>query len=112
MSKCSLFPEKQSLLFVLPSLVDFTAWYRTSKRRNRFYQHLEMFLRQESTNLCQRDHLSYRSYFQPVKCVVDGDLCERYSNLPPAKQQELAQDIGRTPVEITKKLETTRTNIL
>jgi splicing factor 3B subunit 3 len=37
-----------------------------------FYQHLEMFMRQEHANHLARDHLSFRSYFAPVKNVVDG----------------------------------------
>jgi splicing factor 3B subunit 3 len=73
-----------------------------------FFQHLEMFMRQECVNLAQRDHLSYRSYFQPVKNTIDGDLCERYGTMPYAKQKELADDVDRTPAEIMKKLEETR----
>jgi splicing factor 3B subunit 3 len=38
-----------------------------------FYQHLEMFMRQEFASAVGRDHLSYRSYFAPVKSVVDGE---------------------------------------
>ena len=73
-----------------------------------FYQHLEMFMRQELPTLCQRDHLSYRSYFQPVKHVIDGDLCERFTALPVGKQKEFGADVDRTPAEIAKKLEDTR----
>ena len=32
-----------------------------------FFQHLEMHLRAEQPSLCGRDHLSYRSYYMPVK---------------------------------------------
>ena len=49
-----------------------------SKDEAGLFQHLEMFLRQEYTNLCHRDHLSFRSYFTPVKSVIDVTLCERY----------------------------------
>lgn len=73
-----------------------------------FFQHLEMFLRQESPSLCQRDHLSYRSYFMPVKETVDGDLCERFAQLPVAKQKEFAADADRTPAEVLKKIEDAR----
>lgn len=73
-----------------------------------FYQHLEMFMRQESPNLCQRDHLAYRSYFVPVKNTIDGDLCERFAALSVAKQKEFAASVDRTPAEIMKKLEDTR----
>jgi splicing factor 3B subunit 3 len=84
----------------------------TSKEDLNFFQHLEMFMRQEWPNLCQRDHLSYRSYYQPVKDIVDGDLCERYGCIPYNKQKELADDLNRTPAELMKKLEETRNALL
>ncbi len=73
-----------------------------------FFQHLEMYMRQEYGSLCQRDHLSYRSYYQPVKLVVDGELCARFSALPSNKQRDFAANIDRTPAEIFKKLEEMR----
>lgn len=79
-----------------------------SKEEVSFFQHLEMFMRQEYTNLCQRDHLSYRSYFAPVKSTVDGDLCERFATLSYNKQKEFGDDVDRTPAEIIKKLEELR----
>eukprot|EP01035_Chromulina_nebulosa_P017475 gene17475-23027_t len=33
----------------------------------------EMFVRQENPSLCQRDHLSYRSCYQPVKDTIDEE---------------------------------------
>lgn len=82
-----------------------------SKEDVSFFQHLEMFMRQESENLCQRDHMSYRSYYQPVKDTIDGDLCEKFASISYEKQKELAEAIDRTPAEIIKKLEDLR-NIL
>lgn len=79
-----------------------------SKEEVSFFQHLEMFMRQEFTNLCQRDHLSFRSYFQPVKHTVDGDLCERFVSMPYAKQKEFGDDVDRSPADIVKKLEELR----
>ena len=79
-----------------------------SKEEVSFFQHLEMFMRQEFTSLCQRDHLSYRSYFQPVRHTIDGDLCERFVSMSYAKQKEFADDVDRSPSEIIKKLEELR----
>ena len=113
MQKCSLFPLKEETLIAVTVTGGIFAFVPFSSKEDiNFYQHLEMFLRQETPNLCQRDHLSYRSYFHPVKDVIDGDLCERFSALPPAKQQELSSDIDRTPTEIMKKLEDTRSILL
>nr|CAH7759750.1 unnamed protein product [Callosobruchus chinensis] len=86
-----------------------------------FFQHLEMHMRSENPPLCGRDHLSFRSYYFPVKRhanmiffffsqnVIDGDMCEQYNSLDPAKQKSIASDLDRTPAEVSKKLEDIRT---
>ena len=43
-----------------------------------FFSHLEMHMRQEQPPLAGRDHLAFRSFYFPVKDVIDGDLCEQY----------------------------------
>jgi splicing factor 3B subunit 3 len=75
-----------------------------------FFQHLEMLLRQEEATLSLggRAHLSYRSYYHPVKCCIDGDLCEQFSLLSVDRQQELASQMDRTPHDILRKLEDLR----
>ena len=42
-----------------------------------FFQHLEMYMRQEHATLCGRDHLHYRSYYIPVKVCVCVHACVR-----------------------------------
>ncbi|KAL0270480.1 UNVERIFIED_CONTAM: hypothetical protein PYX00_007877 [Menopon gallinae] len=81
----------------------------TSREDHDFFQHLEMHMRSENPPLCGRDHLSFRSYYYPVKNVIDGDLCEQYNSIDPAKQKSIAEDLDRTPSEISKKLEDIRT---
>lgn len=44
-----------------------------------FFQSLEQHLRSEDAPLAGRDHLIYRSYYVPVKGVIDGD-CEYLRN--------------------------------
>lgn len=39
----------------------------TSHEDQDFFQHLEMHMRSENSPLCGRDHLSFRSYYFPVK---------------------------------------------
>ncbi|XP_065160888.1 splicing factor 3B subunit 3 isoform X2 [Atheta coriaria] len=80
----------------------------TSHEDHDFFQHLEMHMRSENAPLCGRDHLSFRSYYFPVKNVIDGDLCEQYNSMEPAKQKSLAIDLERTPAEVSKKLEDIR----
>uniref|UniRef100_A0A914BUT0 Cleavage/polyadenylation specificity factor A subunit C-terminal domain-containing protein n=1 Tax=Acrobeloides nanus TaxID=290746 RepID=A0A914BUT0_9BILA len=74
-----------------------------------FFQTLEMHLRVDFPPLCGRDHLAFRSFYAPVKFVIDGDLCEQYSILEPSKQREIADNLGRKPAEVIKKLEDLRT---
>jgi len=77
-----------------------------------FLQHLEMILRTERPPLCGRDHLAFRSFYQPCKMVIDGDLCELYSSLTPEKQKFVAGELDRTPAEVLEKLEDVRNRIL
>ncbi|WBW74987.1 U2 snRNP-associated protein, WD repeat protein Sap130 [Schizosaccharomyces osmophilus] len=71
----------------------------------RFFQQIEFFLRKEVPLLSGRDHLAYRSYYAPVKGVIDGDLCEMYYHLPREKQEVIASELDRTVAEISKKIE-------
>jgi len=41
--------------------------------------------------------------------VIDGDLCEQYNTLDPAKKKSIAEELDRTPAEVSKKLEDIRT---
>jgi splicing factor 3B subunit 3 len=92
-----------------------------------------MHLRTEYTSLCGRDHASFRSYYYPIKVsnyflfsiffclrfnsfnlfyiksVIDGDLCEKFSNLDSARQKTIAEELDRTPNEVLKRLEDIRT---
>ena len=77
----------------------------TSMEDHDFFQHLEMHLRGENPPLCGRDHLSYRSSYYPIKNVIDGDLCEQFNTLEPHKQKSIAEELDRTPAEVSKKLE-------
>lgn len=81
----------------------------TSREDYDFFQHLEMHMRNENPPLCGRDHLSYRCHYYPVKNVIDGDLCEQFTSLEPAKQKSISTDLSRTTTEVAKKLEDIRT---
>uniref|UniRef100_A0A8D2KJR1 Splicing factor 3B subunit 3 n=1 Tax=Urocitellus parryii TaxID=9999 RepID=A0A8D2KJR1_UROPR len=81
----------------------------TSHEDHDFFQHVEMHLRSEHPPLCGRDHLSFRSYYFPVKNVIDGDLCEQFNSMEPNKQKNVSEELDRTPPEVSKKLEDIRT---
>lgn len=71
LQKCTLIPGGwESLLYTTLSgtvgvLVPFT-----SHEDHDFFQHLEMHMRSENPPVCGRDHLSFRSYYYPVKVNI------------------------------------------
>jgi splicing factor 3B subunit 3 len=77
-----------------------------------FFVHFEMYLRLENLSVVGRDHLSYRSYYVPVKDVIDGDLCEEYGKLGYKQQKSLSDELDRSTSEIIKKLEDMRNKIM
>mmetsp|Transcript_25938 Transcript_25938/g.103710 ORF Transcript_25938/g.103710 Transcript_25938/m.103710 type:complete len:178 (-) Transcript_25938:209-742(-) len=86
----------------------------TKSRDDRdFFVMLEMHLRQDYPHfLTGRDHVAFRSAFMPVKHVVDGDLCDAFTDLPLATQKTIAADLDRTPAEVAKKIEDARHRLL
>lgn len=55
-------------------------------------------------NLLGKDHLKFRSYYNPLKNVVDGDLLERFYEFAATVKIKVAKEVDRTPKEIEKKL--------
>jgi splicing factor 3B subunit 3 len=84
----------------------------TSRDDVDFYTQLEGSLRTEAERPTGRDPQSYRSYYAPVKHVVDGDLCSAFASLEYAKQTKVAGKVDRSVGEILKKLEDTRNALL
>ncbi|KAF2416427.1 hypothetical protein EJ08DRAFT_654729 [Tothia fuscella] len=76
-----------------------------------FFQNLEGELRKEDAPLAGRDHLSYRSYYVPVKGVIDGDLCERYLVLPRGVKEQIAGGLDRSVREVERKIGDMRTRV-
>ena len=80
-----------------------------------FFSSLEARLRSDApgaTQLAGRDHASWRASFYPSRHVVDGDLCERFSQLPAAARAAIAKALDRTPLEVVRKLEDARNSVL
>lgn len=65
----------------------------TSRRQHKMFQQLELQLRSDDKPLSGRDHLAYRSYFAPVKSMIDGDLIERFLVLSRDKRESIAAQI-------------------
>ena len=49
-----------------------------SRRDFKMFQQLELELRKDDQPISGRDHLAFRSYYNPVKSFIDGDLIERF----------------------------------
>jgi len=81
-----------------------------------------------SGGLCIRHHQSYRSYFQPAKGTIDGDLLLTYKLMSKAQQTDIAESLSKlilnseeeavsnasklTPHHIMERIDATMTNIL
>ena len=84
----------------------------TSRDDVEFYSSLEGFLRQDLARPTGRDPQEYRSYYAPIKHVIDGDLCDAYNLLPYEEKQKIAERLDKTVGEVVKKLEETRNALL
>ncbi|KAK8190224.1 CPSF A subunit region-domain-containing protein [Phyllosticta capitalensis] len=76
-----------------------------------FFQSLEQQLRSEDAPIAGRDHLAFRSYYVPVKGVIDGDLCERFLRLPRDKKEVIAGELDRSVREVERKIGDMRTRV-
>ncbi|KAH7080936.1 CPSF A subunit region-domain-containing protein [Paraphoma chrysanthemicola] len=65
----------------------------SSRRQHKMFQQLELQLRSDDKPLSGRDHLAYRSYFTPVKSMIDGDLIERFLILSRDKRESIAAQL-------------------
>lgn len=69
-----------------------------------FFGQLESLLRAEAAPLSGRDHLAYRSYYVPVKGVIDGDLCEQFLKLGVDGKSKIAAELERPVKEVERKV--------
>ncbi|KAL3806325.1 hypothetical protein ACHAXA_001065, partial [Cyclostephanos tholiformis] len=84
----------------------------TSREDVEFFSTLEGFLRAEAPRPTGRDPQSYRSYYAPVRHIVDGDLCDAYIQLPYDAKQKIAEQLDRSVGEVMKKLEDIKNALL
>ncbi|KAK6455781.1 CPSF A subunit region-domain-containing protein [Scheffersomyces xylosifermentans] len=89
----------------------------STKQEVEFLQKLELTLRKYlnynfddfekdkyGVNLLGMDHLKFRSYYNPVKNVIDGDLVEQYYALTQSLKIKVARELNRTPREVERKI--------
>jgi splicing factor 3B subunit 3 len=111
--KTSLVPGGQDVLFYTTLMGTLGMLVPVVSREDlEILTHLEMHMRQANVSLCGRDHLAYRSYYFPVKDVVDGDLCKEFNALDDSAKHEIGEELVRTKDEIAKKLEELRDAVM
>lgn len=77
----------------------------SSREEALLFQNLELAMRMEvPATIAGREHLSYRSYYAPVKAVIDGDLIETFSSLGGDRKYFVAQSVDRSPAELIRKI--------
>lgn len=55
-------------------------------------------------NILGKEHVKFRSYYNPVKNVIDGDYIERFYELPQASKIKISGQLDRAPREIERKI--------
>lgn len=78
-----------------------------------FFTQLESQLRtqKEAKPLAGRDHMAFRSYYVPVKGIIDGDLCEQFFTLHRSLKEVIAAELDRSVKDIEKKVGEMRTRV-
>ncbi|OAF69225.1 Pre-mRNA-splicing factor RSE1 [Intoshia linei] len=109
LQRTSLFPggAESIVYFTLSGAIGLLIPF-SSKEDFEFFHHLELYLRQENKPILGHNHLSYRSYYFPVRNIIDGDLCETFTSIDFSKQKTISEELERTPNEVVKKLEDIR----
>eukprot|EP01002_Notosolenus_urceolatus_P016192 NODE_974_length_1643_cov_8.698243_g803_i0.p1 GENE.NODE_974_length_1643_cov_8.698243_g803_i0~~NODE_974_length_1643_cov_8.698243_g803_i0.p1 ORF type:complete len:531 (-),score=128.22 NODE_974_length_1643_cov_8.698243_g803_i0:50-1426(-) len=75
-----------------------------SKDDAEFLSLLEMKIREEKTPLSGRDQLMFRSYYAPVKNMIDGDYIHQFQECSPDAQRTIAEQLDKTPQDILHRL--------
>jgi splicing factor 3B subunit 3 len=75
------------------------------------FEKIEHAMRQETQPLSGRDHAAYRSFYLPLKKVVDGSLVELYPSLPEDRKLSIAEDMERTVTELVRQIEMLRARV-
>ena len=65
---------------------------------------LQLYMQQSQNNLVGKDHLKLRSYYNPIKNVIDGDLLERFLEFDISLKIEISRKLNKSVNDIEKKL--------
>lgn len=82
-----------------------------SRQDLRLFEDVQLHMRTVDPPLTGRDHLAYRSYYAPMKSVVDGDLCEKFLTLSYDQKQKVAAECEKPVALITQKIMDMRSRV-
>lgn len=75
-----------------------------SKKEVELLINLQLELQNIIKNELGKDHLKFRSYYNPMKNIIDGDLLEKFHQLSNGEKSEIAKRLNKTINDIEKKL--------
>ncbi|ODV59084.1 U2 snRNP complex subunit RSE1 [Ascoidea rubescens DSM 1968] len=73
-----------------------------------FEKLIKLIKKMKEVSVLGRNHLKYRSYYVPMRNVVDGDLCETYLNLTEDEKRKIGIEMDYTVREIEGKIASIR----
>lgn len=76
-----------------------------------FFVKFQRLMREESVSITERDHLKYRSYYIPVKNVIDGDLIDQFAKMSSEKRLKIAGKLDTTVRHIEKRISDTKSRV-
>ncbi|KAK8791095.1 hypothetical protein WA158_005726 [Blastocystis sp. Blastoise] len=84
----------------------------SSRSDSHDFIHIEMWMRESQPSLCGRDIIAFRSLYNPIKSVIDGDLCELFNTLKYEDQYNIASALSLSVSKIQNKLEDIRSRVI
>lgn len=76
----------------------------TTEKDVTFFGDLQYIMRSFDFPLAGRNHAGFRSNHEPVKDVIDGDMCERFLRLSSNEKEKIAMFMELEVTEIEKKI--------
>ncbi|CAH2352745.1 pre-mRNA-splicing factor Rse1p [[Candida] railenensis] len=92
------------LPFATKQEIDFFTKLQFELREFFDYNFDEINIKGGDSNILSRDHKKFRSYYNPARNVVDGDLIERFVGIPQAIKVKISNKLDGSPQEVERKI--------
>ena len=114
--KTSLYDNKDNIILYSTLFGSICALIPFKTKTNvNFFETLEMNLSliSRNENILGREHISFRSYYFPIKGVIDGDLCEEFYKKNLNIQKKITKLLREDSVDkVKQKLQKMREAVL